>query len=295
MADPTTMLRRVPVGYRFSPTEEELVAYYLPHKLMAHDPSIYNTIPEIEVCKYEPWELPALAASAFPEMEQDDSECYFFSPCDYKYSNSSRFNRTTPLGFWKVTGKDRQIKDRDNKVIGIKKNLVYHEGRVPHGIPRNWVIHEYHDDMFHPEQRTYVVCKLMKKYEKKTKEKPNDFEQESIGHEMESHNHTDFEYENPANFSILSKGHYLSTMNSTVQTSFHPEVMDPVTHASFLPNEAINSNTQTSFQPNEEYLSNEDINSMIQAFYPSNEVLPPELNSIMNPPLDFGYEEFYYS
>ncbi|KAK4268965.1 hypothetical protein QN277_022184 [Acacia crassicarpa] len=288
MADPTTMQRRVPVGYRFCPTEEELVAYYLHPKLMAPDPSIYHTIPEIDVCKYEPWELPA-----FPEMEQDDSECYFFSRCDYKYSNSTRFNRTTPLGFWKVTGKARPIKHRDtNKVIGIKKNLVYYEGRVPHGIRSNWVIHEYHDDLFPPEQRTYVVCKLMKKDEKKTKEKPNDFEHESIGHEMGSHNHTDFEYENPANFSILSKEHYLSNMNSTVQTPFHPEVMDSVIHT-YQPNEAINSKTWTSLQPDEECQPNEDIDSMIQSFYAPNEVLQPELNSIMDPPLGFGYEEFY--
>ncbi|KAI9090418.1 hypothetical protein K1719_028753 [Acacia pycnantha] len=93
MADPTTMQRRVPGGHRFCPTEEELVAYYLRHKVMAHDPSIYNTISEIDVCKYEPWELPA-----FPETERDDSECYFFSPCDYKYSDRTRFNRTS-LGF----------------------------------------------------------------------------------------------------------------------------------------------------------------------------------------------------
>ncbi|KAK4268969.1 hypothetical protein QN277_022186 [Acacia crassicarpa] len=121
MADPTTMQRRVPPGYRFCPTEEELVAYYLRRKLMAPDPSIYNTIPEIDICKYEPWELPA-----FPETEQDDSECYFFNRCDYKYSNSTRFKRTTSLGFWKVTSKDRPIKDREtNNVIGIKKILVY--------------------------------------------------------------------------------------------------------------------------------------------------------------------------
>ncbi|KAI9090353.1 hypothetical protein K1719_028688 [Acacia pycnantha] len=275
MADPTTMQRRVPRGHRFCPREEELVAYYLRHKLMAHDPSIYNTIPEIDVCKYEPWELPALVASAFPETEQDDSECYFFSRCDYKYSNSTRFKRTTSLGFWKVTGKNRPIKDRDretNNVIGIKKILVYYQGRFPYGKRCNWVIHEYHDVMFSPKQRTYVVCKLMKKYEKKTKEKTNDFKHESICQERESNNHTNFEYENLANLSILSKEHYLSNMNTSDQTSSHPEVMDSAIHTSFQQDEFINSTTQTYFQPNDDIdsmiqdLLNEAIDSMIQHF-----------------------------
>ncbi|KAI9090323.1 hypothetical protein K1719_028658 [Acacia pycnantha] len=253
MADPATMQRRVPPGFRFCPSEEELVAYYLRHKLMPHDPSIYNAIPEIDVCKYEPWELPALAASAFPGTEQDDSECYFFSRCDYKYSNSTRFKRTTSLGFWKVTGKDRPIKDRDTKnVIGNKKILVYHKGRFPHGIRCNWVIHEYHNVTFPPEQRTYVVCKLMKKYDKKTKGKTNDFKHESISHEREFNNHMDFEYESPENFSFLSKEHYLSNMNSTVQTSSYLEVMDSSIQAQDLSNEAIDSMIQELYQSDEE-------------------------------------------
>ncbi|KAK4268970.1 hypothetical protein QN277_022187 [Acacia crassicarpa] len=274
MADPTMMQRRVPPGHRFCPTDEELVAYYLHPKLMAHDPSIYNTIPEIDVCKYEPWELPALAASASPETEQTDSACYFFSRCDYKYSNSTRFKRTTSHGFWKVTGKDRLIKDREtNNVIGIKKILVYYQGRFPHGNRCNWVIHEYHDVMFSSEQRTYVVCKLKKKHEKKMKEKINDFEHGSICQERESNNHTKFEYENSTNFSILSKEHYLSNMNTSVQTSSHPEVMDSPIHTSFQQDEVINAPTQTYFQPNDDIdsmiqdLSNEAIDSMIQALY----------------------------
>ena len=88
----------------------------------------------------------------------DDSECYFYTRPDYKYSNSARLNRTTSQGFWKVTGKDRQIKECDtNKVFGIKKNLVYYEGRVPHGVRRNWVIHEYHDYAMLPREQVNIL------------------------------------------------------------------------------------------------------------------------------------------
>ncbi|XP_054781532.1 protein NTM1-like 9 [Prosopis cineraria] len=172
MADPAPKRKRMPVGCGFRPTEQELIAHYLHHRLKADDPSIYTTIPEIDVCKYEPPDLLALAASAISLTEFDDSECYFFAPRDYKYSNSTRSNRATSRGFWKVTGRDRKIKDRDtNKVIGIQRILVFYEGRFPQGIKTSWVIHEYHDATFSLNQRTHVVCKLMKKYDKKTRKK----------------------------------------------------------------------------------------------------------------------------
>ncbi|XP_054825303.1 NAC domain-containing protein 62-like [Prosopis cineraria] len=130
MADPPFKRKRMPVGYRFHPTEEELVAYYLHHRLKADNPSINVAIPEIDVCKFEPWDLLAWAAKLTSVIKFDDSECYFFTPCDYKYSKSTRLNRTTSLGFWKVTGKDRNICDRDtNNVIGIKRILIFHEER----------------------------------------------------------------------------------------------------------------------------------------------------------------------
>ena len=82
-----------------------------------------------------------------------DPDWFFFSPVDFKYSRSKRFNRTTKCGFWKATGKDRDIRTGDtNTVIGTKKTLVYYQGRVSCGVKSNWVIHEYHAVTFHENQ-----------------------------------------------------------------------------------------------------------------------------------------------
>ena len=83
-----------------------------------------------------------------------DPDWFFFSPVDFKYLKSKRFNRTTKCGFWKATGKDRDIRtgDTDNTVIGTKKTLVYYQGRVSCGVKSNWVIHEYHAVTFHENQ-----------------------------------------------------------------------------------------------------------------------------------------------
>lgn len=78
-----------------------------------------------------------------------DHQWFFFSAQDFKYSNGRRSNRATKTGYWKSTGKDRQIMARVTKVlIGTKKTLVFYSGRVPNGIKTNWVIHEYH---LHPD------------------------------------------------------------------------------------------------------------------------------------------------
>ncbi|MED6110031.1 hypothetical protein PIB30_039112 [Stylosanthes scabra] len=158
------ILDSIPVGFRFKPTDEELVSYYLNHKLL-NDDSPIDIIPDIDLCKVEPWDIPALS-----KIKSDDPEWFFFSGRDYKYGKSKRANRATKNGYWKATGQDRYIKERaTNKVIGSKKTLVFYKGRVP-GVKTNWVIHEYHAITFHDSQRNFVLCRLMKKAENKSEE-----------------------------------------------------------------------------------------------------------------------------
>ena len=49
----------LPPGYRFYPTEEELVRFYLRHKLDgSRIGDIERVIPVADVCSLDPWQLP---------------------------------------------------------------------------------------------------------------------------------------------------------------------------------------------------------------------------------------------
>ena len=60
-------LESLPLGFRFHPTDEELVHYYLKGKINGRINSEVVVIPEVDVCKSEPWVLPgsAVASSSF--------------------------------------------------------------------------------------------------------------------------------------------------------------------------------------------------------------------------------------
>ncbi|KAI4336536.1 hypothetical protein L6164_015052 [Bauhinia variegata] len=70
---------RLPPGFRFHPTDEELVVQYLKRKVFCC-PLPASIIPEVDVCKSDPWDLPG-------DLEQ---ERYFFSTREAKYPNGNR-------------------------------------------------------------------------------------------------------------------------------------------------------------------------------------------------------------
>ncbi|XP_031737235.1 NAC domain-containing protein 40 isoform X2 [Cucumis sativus] len=135
-------------GFRFSPTDEELISFYLKKKLEGYEKSV-EVIADVEIYKYEPWDLP-------------DNEWFFFSPRGKKYPNGNQTRRATDLGYWKATGKERNVKSGSN-TIGTKRTLVFHTGRAPKGERTEWIMHEYNTK--DKAQDFLVVCRLRRNNE----------------------------------------------------------------------------------------------------------------------------------
>ncbi|KAJ8748530.1 hypothetical protein K2173_003429 [Erythroxylum novogranatense] len=149
----TTVRKKRVVGFRFHPTDKELLSYFLRLKNQGLDCKVQD-INVVDLCKFEPWDLPDQS-----NIRSDNEIWYFFCPRDFKYLKSERRKRTTEKGYWKPTGKPRHI-NSNKKQIGSKKTLVFHHGR-PKGKRTNWVIHEYDFCASATNlQGHFVLCKL---------------------------------------------------------------------------------------------------------------------------------------
>ncbi|XP_030453088.2 NAC domain-containing protein 2-like [Syzygium oleosum] len=132
----------LPPGFRFHPTDEELILHYLRRKVTS-SPLPVSIIAEVDIYKLNPWDLPAKAAFG-------EKEWYFFSPRDRKYPNGARPNRAAASGYWKATGTDKVIvassaasAHQYHEKLGVKKALVFYKGKPPKGVKTNWIMHEY--------------------------------------------------------------------------------------------------------------------------------------------------------
>uniref|UniRef100_J3MB03 NAC domain-containing protein n=1 Tax=Oryza brachyantha TaxID=4533 RepID=J3MB03_ORYBR len=130
----------VPPGFRFHPTEEELLTYYLKKKVASERIDL-DVIRDVDLNKLEPWDIQERCRIG----SGPQNDWYFFSHKDKKYPTGTRTNRATAAGFWKATGRDKAIYSSSNR-IGMRKTLVFYKGRAPHGQKSDWIMHEYRLD-----------------------------------------------------------------------------------------------------------------------------------------------------
>lgn len=153
--------KSLPPGFRFSPTDVELVRYYLKRKVLGKKLR-YDAIAVVDIYKFAPWDLPDKS-----RLRTGDLKWYFFCPREKKYASGVRMNRATLFGYWKTTGKDRCVHYKD-EVAGMKKSLVFHSGKAPNGERTDWVMYEY---LLKEKgladrgvaQDSYVLCEIFKK------------------------------------------------------------------------------------------------------------------------------------
>ncbi|PWA82846.1 No apical meristem (NAM) protein [Artemisia annua] len=119
----------LPPGFRFCPTDEELVVHFLQRKasLLPYHPDI---IPDLDLYPFDPWDLDGKAMAEGKKW--------------YYYSRRTQ-NRITTNGYWKSLGCDEQIiSSSSSKRVGVKKYYVFHIGEAPdEGVKTNWIMQEF--------------------------------------------------------------------------------------------------------------------------------------------------------
>ncbi|KAJ0262531.1 Transcription factor JUNGBRUNNEN 1 [Hirschfeldia incana] len=147
-------------GFRFHPTDEELLGYYLRRKV-ENRPIKLELIKQIDIYKFDPWDLPRVSSVG-------EKEWYFFCMRGRKYKNSVRPNRVTGSGFWKATGIDKPVYS-NSECVGLKKSLVYYLGSAGKGSKTDWMMHEFRlpsttkTDSTAQQAEVWTLCRIFKR------------------------------------------------------------------------------------------------------------------------------------
>uniref|UniRef100_A0A6J1DFI9 NAC domain-containing protein 90-like n=1 Tax=Momordica charantia TaxID=3673 RepID=A0A6J1DFI9_MOMCH len=129
-------------GFRFFPTEEELISFYLHNQLQGRRREIHRVIPVLDIYSIEPFNLSRYSGE---RCRREREQWFFFVKQQDREARGGRPNRTTSSGsgYWKATGSPGYVYSSDNRVIGLKKTMVFYKGKAPTGTKTKWKMNEY--------------------------------------------------------------------------------------------------------------------------------------------------------
>ncbi|XP_043712014.1 NAC domain-containing protein 68-like [Telopea speciosissima] len=146
----------IPPGFRFYPTEEQLLCYYLTNKnncAERHEcdlsfPSISDVnfspfglvmVKEIDLYGYDPCDLPEIAC--FPYGRGGSRKHWY---CFTAKVSTERLRRKARGGFWKMKGRARDILGgKEGPVLGKRNTFVFYRRNSSLTMKTDWVLYEY--------------------------------------------------------------------------------------------------------------------------------------------------------
>ncbi|KAL2530220.1 NAC domain containing protein 32 [Forsythia ovata] len=142
-------------GFYFTPTDEDLITFYLKPKAMRQplpwdgilEKNLYgdNATPWVILTEND-WEISRQTARAYEDSVSKD-EMYVFTKL--KKIGTVRFGRVAGSGKWNDNQPFKYIKNRQGEIIGIKKIFTFkvkgekgHE-KMDHMEKGHWIMHQY--------------------------------------------------------------------------------------------------------------------------------------------------------
>ncbi|XVF08995.1 hypothetical protein REPUB_Repub07fG0052000 [Reevesia pubescens] len=128
-----------PVGYRFVPTDEELVTHYLINKV------ICNALPASAFQEINATEFYSKPPKSSVEFSNGEREWFFFIHEDGDFDNEqSKAIRIVGngRGFWRSKG-EQPLFDTNGNVLAFKVHLIYFSGCLSKAKKTHWRMDEY--------------------------------------------------------------------------------------------------------------------------------------------------------
>lgn len=127
-----------PPGCRFHPSEEQLLSYYLSSKkAYPAIPGAYDWIGELhDLRRLEPSELQNWSWYSY-NYKGRKRHWYFYMAGVWEEE------KKTKQGYWKRSGKVRDVFNRQGVVLGTKTSFVYYEGSPDTASRTDWVLYRY--------------------------------------------------------------------------------------------------------------------------------------------------------
>ncbi|KAL9141299.1 hypothetical protein ABFS82_14G093700 [Erythranthe guttata] len=156
MGEDNLSFNLLPPGFRFYPSDEELVVHFLHRNKSAILPNCHpDVIPDLHLYPCDPWDLNVKA------MGGEGKKLYF-------YSRKTQ-TRITGSGYWQPIGFEEPIYSNNNnnncqKIIGMKKYSAFYIGKPFEGVKTNWIMHEYYSvsksNSKFDYSRWVVICRV---------------------------------------------------------------------------------------------------------------------------------------
>ncbi|KAK0581685.1 hypothetical protein LWI29_016820 [Acer saccharum] len=157
---------RIPMGYRFEPTDEELVTYFLFNKIFAETDDPFTDIEKFSVREgdlygsQDPCDIWNLYGG---DNLEDGKPLYLFTRLKKVSSNGSRISRRVGSGTWAGEDSGDTITSQ-NYVVGVKKRFRYENKKSPDN--GAWIMHEFAVDPTllrqHQKPDDIVLCRMKK-------------------------------------------------------------------------------------------------------------------------------------
>ncbi|WVZ51611.1 hypothetical protein U9M48_002740, partial [Paspalum notatum var. saurae] len=128
---------KVDPGFKFKPTDEEIMVRYLRPRAM-NLPLPSPIIVDADIIGHNPWDL----------VPEGTMEKYFFSQRVRRWPHGNRCNRAGGDGHWRASGKDvpifcNSINGAAPLMVGMKRTMVFYQGKSGVGENTEWVMQEY--------------------------------------------------------------------------------------------------------------------------------------------------------